>query len=153
MQRNLNWLYIVAYNYYSPVITNFTAAHAALYDPESQINTDYGISTWIARGVSANKLVLGLPFYGYVWTLKNSQENAIGAPATRLVITGDDGDQMAYRDIKGYIQRYGAALMYNATYVVNYCPNGSTWIGFDDVEAIKSRVSYVKEIRLLGYHV
>ena len=32
--------------------------------------------------------------------------------------------------------------MYNATYVVNYCTVGSSWIGFDDVEVVGIKVSY-----------
>ncbi|KAF5469579.1 hypothetical protein F2P56_013642 [Juglans regia] len=60
---------------------------------------------------------------------------------------------MNYKDIKGYIQRYGAAVMYNATYVVQYCIVGSTWIGFDDVEVVKIKVSFAKEMKLLGYFV
>ncbi|KAK1551725.1 hypothetical protein Q3G72_003447 [Acer saccharum] len=43
--------------------------------------------------------------------------------------------------------------MYNATYVVNYCSIGTSWIGFDDVEVVKIKVSYAKERNLLGYFV
>ncbi|KAH0970991.1 hypothetical protein GBA52_023147 [Prunus armeniaca] len=35
--------------------------------------------------------------------------------------------------------------MYNAsTYAVNYCIIGLNWIGFDDVEAIRAKIAYVK---------
>ncbi|XP_075665587.1 cysteine-rich receptor-like protein kinase 34 [Castanea sativa] len=43
--------------------------------------------------------------------------------------------------------------MYNATYVVNYCTVGSSWIGFDDVEVVRIKVSYAREKKLLGYFV
>ncbi|KAJ0045366.1 hypothetical protein Pint_05398 [Pistacia integerrima] len=43
--------------------------------------------------------------------------------------------------------------MYNSTYVANYWSKGTTWIGFDDVEAIRAKVSYAKEKKLLGYFV
>ncbi|KAK1589066.1 hypothetical protein Q3G72_030151 [Acer saccharum] len=43
--------------------------------------------------------------------------------------------------------------MYNATYVVNYCSIGTSWIGFDDAEVVKIKVSYAKERNLLGYFV
>ncbi|KAG2668348.1 hypothetical protein I3760_15G156100 [Carya illinoinensis] len=152
MQNNLDWLNIVAFDY--PTIQeNFTAAHAPLYDPGSQTNTDFGMRSWIGSGVSADKLVLGLPFYGYVWKLKNSQDTAIGAPATGPVVMEQGEHRMSYKDIKDYIQRYGAASIYNATYVVNYCTNGSTWIGFDDIEAVNQKVSYAKDKGLLGYYV
>ncbi|KAF5469576.1 hypothetical protein F2P56_013640 [Juglans regia] len=117
----LNWVHVMAYDYYMPEWSEITGAHAALYDPSSQSNTDYGIGAWIGRGLSASQLVLGLPFYGYAWTLKNPNYSAIGTPATGPAIT-DDGS-MNYKDIKGYIQRYGAA------------------------------VSFAKEMKLLGYFV
>ncbi|XP_027338397.1 G-type lectin S-receptor-like serine/threonine-protein kinase At4g03230 [Abrus precatorius] len=151
IQSNLNWVTVMAFDYYMPQRTNFTAAFAALYDPSSYVNTDSGIKEWIGSGVAANKLILGFAFYGYAWKLRNSKENSIGASATGPAIT--EGGDMSYKDIKAYIQRYGAIVLYNATYVVNYFSVGSTWIDFDDVEVIKIKVSYAKEKKLLGYAV
>nr|GEX15885.1 chitinase II [Tanacetum cinerariifolium] len=44
-------------------------------------------------------------------------------------------------------------VYYNSTYVINYFTFGSTWVGFDDVEAIRAKVAYAKEKGLLGYNV
>jgi GH18 family chitinase len=93
----------------------------------------------------------GLPCYGYVWTLKNPNDNAIGAPGTGPAIT-PEGD-MSYKKIKAYIQENGAAVLYNPTYVVKSCTIGSVWIGFDDAEVVKIKVSYAKQKELLGYVV
>ncbi|KAI9156503.1 hypothetical protein LWI28_007688 [Acer negundo] len=134
-----------------PTWSNFTGAQAALYDPSSTTNADYGIGTWIDGGLSADKIVLSLPFYGYAWTLVNPANNSIGAPATGPAIT-EEGD-MSFKEIKDYISRYGATVMYNATYMVNYCSIGTSWIGFDDVEVVKMEVSYAKKRNLLGYFV
>ncbi|KAB2618778.1 cysteine-rich receptor-like protein kinase 19 [Pyrus ussuriensis x Pyrus communis] len=140
IRDNLNWVHVIAYDYHGPW-TNFTGAHAALYDTSSDWNTDYGIKSWIGRGLSASKLVLGLPFYGYAWTLSNPRDSAIGAPAKGPAITKDGS--MSYKDIKGYTDRYGADIVYNATYVAKYCVIDSAWIGFDDAE----------EQNLLGYYI
>ncbi|KAL5839968.1 hypothetical protein ACOSQ4_012576 [Xanthoceras sorbifolium] len=57
-----------------------------------------------------------------------------------------------YKEVNDYIERYEAKVMYNATYVKNYCTiNGTMWIGFDDVELVQTKVSYAKEKGLLGY--
>ncbi|XP_059638049.1 cysteine-rich receptor-like protein kinase 25 [Cornus florida] len=149
--KNLDWVHVIAYDYYGPGWANNTGAHAALYDPASDQDTDYGINAWINNGLAANKLVLGLPFYGYAWTLVNPNDSAIGAPAKGPAITNDGS--MTYKAIKSYIQINGAVSVYNATYVVNYCIIGSSWIGFDDVEVVKIKVAYAKEKNLLGYHV
>ncbi|XP_057514631.1 class V chitinase-like [Actinidia eriantha] len=141
----------MAYDYYMPKWWNHTGAFAALYDPGSKVSTDYGINAWITGGLLANKLVLGLPCYGYAWTLVNPNDNAIGAPTKGPAIT--DSGLMSYKDILGYIQRYGAVSKYDATYVVNYCIIGLSWIGFDDVEVVKMKVAYAKKMNLLGYFV
>ncbi|XP_038695414.1 uncharacterized protein LOC119992693 [Tripterygium wilfordii] len=149
-RQNLNWVHVLAYDYYGTWV-NSTVAFAALYDPASEISTDYGIGRWLNGGIPANKLILGLPFYGYAWTLENPSDNGVGAPATGPAIT-DDGS-MGYKDVKNYIKRFGAKIVYNATYVVNYCTVGSTWIAFDDTEVVRIKVSYAKEKDLLGYVV
>ena len=148
IRSNLNWIHVMAYDYYMATWLKFAGAQAALNDPSSDLNTDYGIRQWIGNGISANKLVLALPFYGYAWNLRDSKENYIGAAATSPAIT-KDGD-MSYKEIKAYIQRYGANVLYNATYVVNYFSVGSAWIGFDDVEVVMIKVSYAMERKLLG---
>ncbi|KAK4836004.1 hypothetical protein QYF36_017316 [Acer negundo] len=91
IQQDLNWVHVMAYNFHMPTWSKFTGAQAALYEPSSNTNADYGIGTWINGGLSADKIVLSLPFYGYAWRLVNSADNSIGAPATGPAIT-EEGD-------------------------------------------------------------
>jgi GH18 family chitinase len=151
IQRNMDWGHVVAYDYHLPSKENFTHFHAALYDPSSHVNTDYGIREWLGKGFPSNKLLLGLAYHGYAWALANPGENAIGAASTGVAETKDGS--MSYKYIKEYIRSYGATIIFNSTYVVNYCIIGSTWINFDDVEAIRAKIGYVKEKKLLGYNV
>lgn len=154
LQQYLNWVHVISVNYYYPSGTNFTSAHSALYDPTGPLNTDYGVNAWINGGLSSNKLVLCLPFYGYPWTLVNPEEySGIGALAKGSAITLSG--YMSYKEINNYIEQYdpNVRIMYNSTYVVNYCKIRTSWIGFDDVEAIRVKISYAKDKKLLGYHV
>ncbi|KAF9662786.1 hypothetical protein SADUNF_Sadunf18G0090600 [Salix dunnii] len=148
IRRNLNWIHVLAYDYYDPEWANFTAASAALYNPASDVNTDYGIAAWIYAGLLASKLVLGLPFFGYAWKLANPNENSIGAPAT------GPAHRMSYKQINNYSKTQGAVgPIYNSSYVVNYVTVGSDWISFDGVDVVRIKVSYAKEKGLLGYVV
>ncbi|XP_060171884.1 class V chitinase-like [Lycium barbarum] len=147
--KNFDWVHLIAYDYCLPIKDNFTGAHAALYDPASKRNTDYGIKEWIRSGLPANKIVLGLAYHGYAWTLVNPNHNTVGSPAGGLAITPDGS--MSYRFIKWYMKSYGATAIYNSTYVVNYVTIQSFWIGYDDVEAIRTKVSYAKDKGLLGF--
>ncbi|KAK9275344.1 hypothetical protein L1049_022608 [Liquidambar formosana] len=83
----------------------------------------------------------------------NPDDNGLGAPATGWGLTIDVS--MAYKAMKSLIRGYGKeiAIVYNATYVVNYFSVGVEWMGYDDVEAIRAKVSYAKERQLLGYIV
>ncbi|KAK9269731.1 hypothetical protein L1049_001509 [Liquidambar formosana] len=150
--RNLDWAHVIAYGYYVSSRVNFTRPSAALYDPWSNVSTNFGIGEWTRQGLPASKLLLGLPFHGHAWKLKNPNDNGLGAPASGSG-TMSDGC-MGYKFIMSNIRGYGkaVAIMYNGTYVVNYCTLGTDWIGYDDVEAIRSKVSYAKEKKLLGYN-
>ncbi|KAK0578291.1 hypothetical protein LWI29_008108 [Acer saccharum] len=122
----------------------------ALFNPNStENNTDYGIRSWMSAGLSPKKMVLNLPYYGSAWTLKNPNENGIGAPATEQTQTLG----LVYKEIKIHIDRYKDKVTYDDTYVVNYLTIGTSWIAFDDVKAIQRKVSYAEEMGLLGYYV
>ena len=149
--KNVDFAHVVAYDYHLPSLENYTNAHAALYDPRSHVNTDFGIREWLNRGFPSNKLLLGLPYHGYAWTLENPSVTAIGSPSSGLAVSQDGS--MNYKYIKSYVRSYGASISYNASYVVNYCTIGSIWINFDDVEAIKTKIAYAREKNLLGYNV
>ncbi|KAK9185767.1 hypothetical protein WN943_026126 [Citrus x changshan-huyou] len=153
IRQYLNWVRVMTAGYSKPMRTNFTSAQAALYDPNSISNTKYRITQWIEDGLSADKLVVGLPFYGYAWTLVKPEDNGIGAAATGPAL--HDNGLVTYKEIKNHIKNYGpnVQLMYNSTYVVNYCSIGKIWFGFDDVEAVRVKVSYAKEKKLRGYYM
>ncbi|KAI8570436.1 hypothetical protein RHMOL_Rhmol01G0033800 [Rhododendron molle] len=152
IRRNLDWVNIRAYDYHSPSKDSFTGAHSALYDPSSNLNTDYGIKEWIRRGLPAKQMVLGLAYYGYSWTLVDPTDNGIGSPARGTI--ENDGGTMNYKYIRSFWKCDGEKVLYNSTYVTNYCVTSSSiWIGYDDVEAIRTKVSYAREKGLLGYTV
>ncbi|PIN20582.1 Serine/threonine protein kinase [Handroanthus impetiginosus] len=151
IKRNFDWVHVRSFDYHMSSKDRFTGAHAALYDPSSNLNTDYGINEWIRQGLPAKKLVIGLPYHGYAWTLVNSDDYAIGAPAKGMALTRDGS--ISYKEIKRYFNSYKVKPVFNSTYVASYGKFGSIWIDFDDVEAIKTKVSYAKEKGLLGYNV
>ncbi|KAL3744235.1 hypothetical protein ACJRO7_013484 [Eucalyptus globulus] len=153
VQRYLDWVHLIAYDYHLPTREKFALPHAALFDPANHNNTDFCITWLLTRGFPARKLVLGLPYHGYAWQLEDSSGDAIGHPAVGPAETADGA--FAYKAIKSFIQDfgYGASSVYNGTYVMNFYSKGLVWINFDDVEAIRAKVTYAKEKGLLGYSV
>ncbi|KAM0933863.1 putative chitinase [Dioscorea sansibarensis] len=154
MKSGMDFVNIMAYDFYAPTYTpQRTSAHAALNDPSGGVSGSSGITAWINAGMPANKMVFGLPFYGYAWQLTDGASHGLGAPANGVATgAGIDSDgSISFTDIKGFIGSSGATTVYNSTYVVNYCYSGRTWIGYDDVDAVGAKVSYVKIKGLRGY--
>lgn len=149
INANMDWVNVMAYDFYAPSWYRFTNSHSMLYDPSVDVSGSSGIGDWIEAGVSANKLVLGVPFYGYAWRLADANNHGVLAPATGPA--GPDNGAMSYSQIKSFISQNNAPVVYNATIVTNYCYSGTTWIGYDDTQSIAAKVSYAKQTGLLGY--
>ncbi|CAN0838527.1 Cysteine-rich receptor-like protein kinase 19 [Linum grandiflorum] len=151
MARNLDWANLVAYDYHLPTKENFTANHAALFADADGGSTDSGVKEWIRVGFPAKKMVLGLPYHGYAWKLADPRNNSLGAPANgpEMTIAGDIGYKLVKSTVEGY--GYGAGVVYDSRYVVNYFVVGKTWINFDGVEAVTAKVSYAVKTGLLGF--
>nr|XP_008513463.1 PREDICTED: chitinase-3-like protein 2 [Equus przewalskii] len=47
----------------------------------SHYNVEYAVGYWLNKGMPAEKMVMGIPMYGWSFTLA-SAETALGAPAT-----------------------------------------------------------------------
>ncbi|KAJ0031338.1 hypothetical protein Pint_14600 [Pistacia integerrima] len=148
--NSLDWINVMAYDFYGPLWSNLTGPPAALYNPgNDQVSGSYGVSTWIQAGVTANKIVLGLPFYGYAWQLADANNHGFFAPSVGAALSSDGS--AGYGQIEDFISENNATTVYNSTVVSNYCYSGTTWIGFDDTQSISAKVSYAKENGLLGY--
>lgn len=151
--RNLDWVNVMAYDFYNPRGSPVTRSHAALFDPTGGPSGSSGIRAWIDGGVPQEQLVLGFPFYGYAYKLVDPNKHGLLAPAAGVdASVGDPGEgTVTYSQIRAFINARRATVVYNSTYVTNYCYSGTTWIGYDDTQTIATKVSYAKNNRLFGY--
>ncbi|XP_073278083.1 class V chitinase-like [Primulina huaijiensis] len=150
INKNLDWVNAMAYDFYGPSWYGYTNSHSMLYDSTSQVSGSYGIDSWIQGGLGAKKLALGIPFYGYAWRLANANNHGMLAPSTGPA--APDGGAMGYNQIKNFIaSNSGTVVVYNSTIVTNYCYSGTTWMGYDDTQSVAAKVSYAKDKGLLGY--
>lgn len=145
---NLDWINIMTYDFHGPWQPNQTGAPAALYDPESNFSTSFGVQSWLDAGFSSSKVVMGMPLYGHSWKLQSSEEVGIGAPATGVGI--DDGS-ITYSDIRDFIEQNTATEVFDTTTVSAYCYAGLDWIGYDNDQSVAGKVVFAKQEGLLGY--
>ncbi|KAJ8750579.1 hypothetical protein K2173_015742 [Erythroxylum novogranatense] len=149
ISSSLDWVNMMAYDFYGPGWSNVTGPPAALYNPGTTVSGDYGVTSWIQAGLSAKKIVLGFPFYGYAWELADANQNGFFATTVGAALSSDGS--VGYAQINDFLAQTNATALYNSTYVSNYCYSGTTWIGYDDTQSISVKVSYAKDKGLLGY--
>jgi chitinase len=69
--------------------TGFVAPlYQTQYDPDPTLNVNYTVQAYLAAGVPPEKILLGIPFYSYGWTVTSSPQalaqNGQYVPATPL---------------------------------------------------------------------
>ncbi|KAJ0031046.1 hypothetical protein Pint_14650 [Pistacia integerrima] len=147
--QNLDWVSPMCFDYHGSWDNTTTGAHAALYDPTSNVSTSYGLKSWLRAGVPESKLVMGLPLYGKSWILKESNSNGIGSPAVAIG-PGEDGVLVFY-EVEEFNKKNGATVIYDLESVSTYSFVGSTWIGYDDPISTTIKIGYAQALGLRGY--
>ncbi|KAK6944388.1 Glycoside hydrolase family 18, catalytic domain [Dillenia turbinata] len=148
MSKSLDLVNAMCYNYHGSWDTSATGAQAALFDPNSNISTSYGLNSWVKAGLQQSKLVMGLPLYGRTWTLKDPKVNSVGAPA---VSAGPGNGVLTYNQILNYNREHNATVKFDITTVSAYSYGGTAWIGYDDTRSTTLKVDYAQALGLRGY--
>ena len=103
-------------------------------------------------GAPAEKLVLGVPLYGQAFTLDNTEENGLNAPARQKGQAGEftraDGF-LAYYEICESINKGGWTVVNDPEERMGpYAYKDRQWVGFDDVATIRKKAEFVRELGL-----
>uniref|UniRef100_A0A671EIT1 Chitotriosidase-1 n=1 Tax=Rhinolophus ferrumequinum TaxID=59479 RepID=A0A671EIT1_RHIFE len=153
--QSLDFISLMSYDFHgswerstghnSPLYKRQGASGAA-----AELNVDSAVQLWLQKGTPANKLVLGMPTYGRSFTLASSLDTGVGAPATGPGAPGPftkEAGLLAFYEVCSW---KGATEHRLTDQKVPYAYNGDQWVGFDDVESFKSKVSYLKQKGLGG---
>ena len=88
---------LMSYDYYEPSDDKITGHHSPLFtnanDPK-HISTDNSVKLYLAAGVPASKLVLGVPFYGHAWTTSSDTAHGLFQPGVDAHVQSDFHDIM-----------------------------------------------------------
>ena len=163
LSQSLDWINIMSYDYHMPW-EHLSAHHSALQgdlsDPENGKGM-YAAATverYLAQGVAPDKLVLGVPFYGYGW--KGCPAGAAGDGQYQQCAGAADGGNdggasYGYSHLlqqglldggKGYVRHWNAAA--KAPYLYN--PQTQVWISYEDPQSVREKVRYIKARHLRG---
>ena len=139
---------------------NQTDHHAPLHKRSNElvdINVDYIVNYWLSKGMSPEKINLGIPLYGNSWTLG---ESAHPQPVTSASGAGSKGPYTAEEGTLGYheicdnIRNAGwqsvsdpeninGPYAYSSSYPM-------TWVGYDDPAMAAVKSQYVLDNQLGG---
>ncbi|XP_041639566.1 chitinase-3-like protein 1 [Cheilinus undulatus] len=126
-----------------------TAHHSPLYSHNAS-SIDGVVTSWLQRGVPAEKLLLGFPAHARSFTL-SSTADGIGAPVSGPASPGPYTQQSgvwAYYETCSFLR--GTSARWLDTQKVPFAVKGSQWVGFDNQRSYSTKVDYLRSRRLGG---
>jgi chitinase len=161
IHKSLDWINLMTYDFHggwSPV-TNF---HAPLYpakdDPikdenvRKHFNVDSAVKAYLGAGVPAEKLVVGVPFYGRGWGgVKNVNDGLYQKPAASLPKGTWEAGVYNYKDIAAnYTGKFKRFWSEEAKAPWLFDAASGVMISYDDPESLKLKAEYVNKNYLGG---
>ena len=148
-QKYLDFINIMTYDFYTGG-SKYTGHHTNLYNSnynkKSPKSAKIAVQQHINAGIPADKLILGVPFYGRWWNKVLPENNGLYQFSTG--VTGSYSfstiaDSLKNNNFKSYWDSSA-----NSPYI--WRQKDSLFITFDDVRSIQIKADYVKEKHLGG---
>lgn len=149
VQKYVDTVNLMSYDYYVPVWDKNTGHHAPLFtnpaDPK-KISADRTVHEYEAAGVPASKLVLGVPFYGKSWGQVSDQNHGLFQPGVSIPDTYLPYGALDNLMQSGYTRYWDETA--SAPYLYN--PDAKIFVTYDDTQSIGLKCRYVLDHHLGG---
>lgn len=167
LAKSLDWINVMTYDYHGP-FDKRSGFNAPLFsDPREPIarSTDASIKLYLAAGVPAKKLTLGMPFYGYGWLgCAAGKTKGMNQACTGAATAGTTGNTFTFSYLikQGYLKKdpagkysiagLGYKRYWNSKTKVPYLYNATekTVITYDDEISLHEKNVYVISKGLRG---
>jgi chitinase len=150
VQRYLDTVNLMAYDYYEPGSEKITGNHAPLYtdpaDPK-RASADQSIQEFEAAGVPPRKIVLGVPFYGHIWGDVAPTDHGLfqpGAPVPNAF--ANYGNIVSNMLNNGFTRYWDAA----ASVPYLYSEQKREFVSYEDTVSLALKCAYVRRKGLAG---
>jgi chitinase len=150
VQKYVDTVNLMAYDYYEPGNDKITGNHAPLYvdpaDPKG-ISSDKSVQEFEAAGVPADKIVLGVPFYGHVWGHVAATNNGLFQPGDTV-----PNAYSTYGTLTQDFASQGFTRYWDAKASVPYLYNSQKriFVSYEDPESLALKCKYVIDQHLAG---
>ena len=146
--KYLDYVNLMTYDFYTSGDT--AGHHSNLYPPEDyekDASAHKSFNEFVKAGVPAEKLVMGIPFYGRSWIMKSADKHGINMPVEGRARGG------GYTYIKdSLVDRKGFVRYWDENAKAPYLFNTETnqLVVYDDEESAKLKCEYVLENNMAG---
>ena len=144
----LDYVNLMTYDIHGPwdLYSDF---NSPLFDGDDQslqykISIDSSVRLWLNAGLPPNKLVVGVPFYGYKYDVLNDNNDG-------LYQKHGNGKALSYAAIeKDYLNNPEYTKNFHEECLVPWLSNSNTFISYDDARSIALKAEYIREEELGG---
>ncbi len=154
LAAQLDLINLMTYDFHGRWIAAQTGHNAPLFrsamDPNPRYNTDEAVRGYLAAGVPAAKIALGIPAYGYGWQgvaspVPFGSASGVG-PGTLSVEPGF----YDYRTVAALVRDNPGTERWDEAAQASYFYNGDLWIGYDSPRALRRKLEYARDLGLGG---
>lgn len=152
----LDWINLMAYDFHGSW-SDTTDFQNALYAKQgtaiAEANVNTAVETYISSGVPAEKMVIGVPFYGRGWGGVSNTNNGLFQNFSQIPMGTWEAGVFDYHDIvNNYLNQGDYTRHWDADAMVPwvYSPTEGIMISYDDPESLQVKIDYIKANGLGG---
>ncbi|NLK65501.1 MAG: hypothetical protein GX289_10460 [Tissierellia bacterium] len=144
----LDYVNLMTYDIHGPWDT-YSDFNSPLYNNDDKsyqykISIDSSVKAWLNAGLPADKLIVGIPFYGYLYTVSKNTNNGLYQAHT-------EGKALSWDVIKNkYVNNPEYTKNFHEESLVPWLYNGKTFISYDDSHSVALKAEYIRENNLAG---
>jgi chitinase len=150
VQKYLDTVNLMAYDYLEPVDRGLTGHHATIYaNPADtrKYSGDASVNAFEHAGVPAGKLLLGVPFYGHAWGDVPDKDHGLFQPGNALPNGYTPFDMILSTMVgHGFVRYWDSAA--SAPYLYN--AEKHIFVSYDDPESMAVKCRYITDHKLAG---
>ncbi len=150
VERYVDTVNLMAYDYAMPSAGAVTSHNAPLFSnpaAPSQLSADASVRAFVSAGVPSRKILIGVPFYGYVWEQVADRNHGLfqpgkAAPGNFAPVSAIQQDLLGHGFVRYWDEAAGAAYLYSA--------QQQEFVSYEDAESLTAKCAYIKTHKLGG---
>ena len=163
--QSFDWLNVMSYDYHGafddPIKIGTGVNSPLLQDstPSGPFSIKNTVDTYLAAGISADKMVLGMPTYGRGYTVSNpgglASNTSYGQPFSSPSPAGPATQVpgvLAYYEVAQQIASGSLTQKWDAATLTPYAYNSTSgeWVSYDNPDSVAYKTAYVNAMKLGG---